>query len=112
MRTGVWSIFLSFFFLMCTILKLLIEFMSTLLLFYVFFHFFVCLFVCFLAKRRLGPGCEPELPAWEGDVLIPGPPGKSWGPGLIITFFPVLSSCLAKSVLGPHINELINELMN
>ena len=73
--------------------------MSTLLLFYVFCFVFV------LAKRCLGPGIEPALPAWEGDVLITGPPEKSWGPVLIITFFPVLSSRLAQSVLGPHINE-------
>ena len=83
---------------MWTILKLLIEFMSTLRL--------VCFFVClFLAKRRLGPGIEAAPPGWEGDVLIAGPRGKSWGPVLVITFFPVLSSCLAKSGLEPHINE-------
>ena len=61
------------FFLMCTILKVFIEFVTIPLLFYVLF---------FLADRYVGilapqPGMELALSALEGNVLTSGLPGKS-----------------------------------
>ena len=57
-----------FFSLMWTIFKVFIEFVTILLLFYVwFFGYEAC--------RILGPG--PGIAALKGEVLTTGPPGKS-----------------------------------
>ena len=58
---------------MWTIFKVFIEFVTTLLLFYVFWFF---------GREACGvsapwPGVEPAPPALEGKVLTTGPPGKS-----------------------------------
>ena len=57
---------------MCTIFKVLIEFVTILLLFHALF---------FLATEAYGilapqPGTEPTPPALEGEVLTTGPPRK------------------------------------
>ena len=62
---------------MWTIFKIFIEFVTILLLFYVFW-FFDCEACGILAPH---PGIEPTPPALEGKVLTTGPPGKS--PNLI-----------------------------
>ena len=59
---------------MWTIFKVFIEFVTILLLFYVFFGF--------LATRHMGSylpdqGSNPNPPTLEGEVLTTGPPGKS-----------------------------------
>ena len=72
-------------FLMWTIFKVFIEFVTVLLLFYVlvffsffssssFFFFFGCEACGILAPR---PGIVSATPALEGEVLTTGPPGKS-----------------------------------
>ena len=58
---------------MCTILKVFIEFVTILLLFYVFWFFGPE--ACGILAPR--PGIEPAPPALEGRVLTTGPPGKS-----------------------------------
>ena len=68
---------------MWTIFKVFIEFVTILLLFYVFWFF--GLETCGVLALR--PGIEPAPPALEGEVLTIGPPGKSplflfnYGPG-------------------------------
>ena len=64
--------FLKIFFWIWTILKVLIEFVGILLLFYVWFF----------GRESCGilvsqPGIHPILPALEGEVLTAGPLGKS-----------------------------------
>ena len=60
---------------MWTIFKLFIEFVTVLLLFYVF------VFVVFLAEAwgilAPLPGIKPTAPVLEGKVLTTGPPRKS-----------------------------------
>ena len=58
---------------MWTIFKVFIEFVTILLLFFMFW-FFGGEACGILAPR---PGIEPAPPALEGEVLTPGPPGKS-----------------------------------
>ena len=57
---------------MCTIFKVFIEFVTILLLLYVF---------CFGHEAcgilALRPGIKPTPPALKGEVLTTGPPGKS-----------------------------------
>ena len=61
-------------FLMWTIFKVFIGFVTL-------YYFFLC-FVFFFGKEACGilapwPGIEPTLPALQGKVLTTGPPGKS-----------------------------------
>ena len=58
-------------FLMWTIFKVFIEFVTIFLLFYAFFGHEAC---GILAPR---PGIEPSPPALECGVLTTGPPGES-----------------------------------
>ena len=66
------SIFLRFFFLMWTIFKVFVEFVTILCLFYV-------LDFGLKASEILDPqpGIEPIPPVLEGEVLTTEPPGKS-----------------------------------
>ena len=59
-------------FLMWTVFKVFTEFVTILLLFYIF-GFFGQEACGILAP---GPGIEPAPPALEGEVLTAGPPGK------------------------------------
>ena len=59
---------------MWTIFNVFIEFATVLRLFYVCFFFFGCKACGILASR---PAIEPTFPAFEGEVLAPGQPGKS-----------------------------------
>jgi len=87
-----------FFFWMVTILKVFIEFVTVLLLF-----FFNVLVFCPDACGILAPqsGVETTPPTLEGEVLPPGPSGRSpyvstWQPSTILM---VLFSCCIKD--GP-----------
>ena len=42
------------------------------------------------------PGIEPALPALEGEVLIPGPPGKSLKKGIFKKKIPQTKQSLSK----------------
>ena len=71
--TGHWRAVIFFFFLMWTISKTFIEFVTILLLFYLFGSF---------GHEAYGisapcQGTEPTSPTLEGKVLTTGPPGKS-----------------------------------
>ena len=59
---------------MWTFFKVFIEFVTTLLLFYVFGFFFGPQ-ACEIPAPR--PGIKPTPPALEGQVLTTGPPGKT-----------------------------------
>ena len=67
----------GFFFLMWTIVKDFIEFVTILLLFYVLVFWLWGRWVGILAPAW--PGNEPRVPALEGKVLTTGLPGKSSG---------------------------------
>ena len=82
--------FLRFFFLMWTIFKVFIEFVTILLPFYVLVYWFMVmvigimlwfigLFIWFMLCGILAPrpGVESAPSALEGEVLTTGPPGKS-----------------------------------
>ena len=87
---------LFFFFFLCgPFLKAFIEFVTILLLFYVWFSGHK---TCAILVTQ--PGIEPALPALEGGVLATGPPGKShiqrflapaW-PSVVLLSLPVPSS--------------------
>ena len=69
-----WTSFLFkfFFFLILTIFKVFIEFVTILFLFYVLAFWPQACGI--LAPKA---GIEPTLPALEGEVLTTGPPGES-----------------------------------
>ena len=74
--------FLDFFFFMWTILKVFIEFVTTLL--WVCLCVFFDLEACGILAAWLG--IEPPPPALECEVLTTGPPGKSPHNALLLEF--------------------------
>ena len=66
-----------FFFLMWTIFEVFIAFVIILLLFYVFFFFFLAMSMGESELLNQGLNLQPSHSVWEGELLTPGPSGKS-----------------------------------
>ena len=66
---------LTFYFFMWAIFKVFIKFVTILLLFYCFTFCFFGHETCEILAPQ--PEMEPTSPAWEGEALTTGPPGKS-----------------------------------
>ena len=66
---------LTFHFFMWAIFKVFIKFVTILLLFYCFTFCFFGHKTCEILAPQ--PEMEPTSPAWEGEALTTGPPGKS-----------------------------------
>ena len=102
---SIWAFY--FFFLMCTILKVFIEFVTSSVLCFVFFGREVC---GILAPQ---PGMEPVLSALEDNVLSSGLPGKSLS-GLfqVLHLSPEPPSSLQSHTVPPFGGQDANHLLN
>ena len=58
-----------------------------------FLFWFFCPMTCGILAPR--PGSEPIPPALEGEVLTPGPPGKSWGLSSFALRSRIFTECFA-----------------